>query len=189
MGYCRRPAKHLIVHNMPQKVTLVGDPILRAKAKQVHRDEIGSKKITDVIKKMSTVLRTTDDGIGIAAPQIGASLRIFLASEEALAIDRGETENAEKAEKKDWTYYVFINPEMVKKSGKKIKATEGCLSIPKKYGTVPRSEKIRVRALDEHGKRFERGASGLFARLLQHELDHLEGILYIDKADKVVSIP
>src|SRR3989344_4910828 len=123
MGYCRRPAKHLIVHNMPQKVTLVGDPILRAKAKQVHRDEIGSKKITDVIKKMSTVLRTTDDGIGIAAPQIGASLRIFLASEEALAIDRGETENAEKAEKKDWTYYVFINPEMVKKSGKKIKAT------------------------------------------------------------------
>lgn len=173
---------------MPQKIMMVGDPVLRLKARPVAPEEIGSKKIAGIIKKMSDALRATTDGIGIAAPQIGASLRIFIASEEALAIDAGTMEHPEHAKKKKWTYYVFINPETVKRSGKKTKGTEGCLSVPKKYGLVLRSEKVRVRAFDEHGKKFERGASGLFARLLQHELDHLEGILYIDKADKMTGV-
>lgn len=173
---------------MPQKIMTVGNPVLRLKATSIAREEIGSRKITSIIKKMSDALRATDDGIGIAAPQIGVSLRMFLASEEALAIDMGTVGHPEHTKKRKWIYYVFINPEMVKHSGKKTKATEGCLSVPKKYGLVPRSEKVRVRALDEHGKKFERGASGLFARLLQHELDHLEGILYIDKADKMTAV-
>lgn len=139
---------------------------------------------------MSEALRSTDDGIGIAAPQIGISKRIFLASEEALAIDR-ELENPEDRFKKNsdkdknWQYYVFINPEILKRSAKKIKGVEGCLSVPKKYGFVERADKIRVRAYDADGRVFERGASKLFARLLQHEVDHLEGVLFIDKATGV----
>lgn len=177
---------------MPQKIVIVPSAVLRRKAEPVRQEEFGSKNLLDIIKTMSSALCETSDGIGIAAPQIGVSKRIFLASEEALAIDAGHEEEKEevkkKAQKKKWKHFVFINPEVVKISRKKNTSTEGCLSVPRKYGLVPRSEKIRVRAYDEKGKRFERGASDLFARVLQHELDHLEGALFIDKAKKLIQI-
>lgn len=167
--------------------------VLRKVAVPVAAEEFGSKKLMDIIEKMSKALQATDDGIGIAAPQIGVSKRIFLASEEALAMDK-ELKNPdarfekEKDKNKKWEYYVFINPEIVQMSAKKSAGTEGCLSVPKKYGEVARAEKIRVRAKNEAGKTFERGASGLFARLFQHEIDHLNGILFIDKAVNLRSV-
>ncbi|MEK7576522.1 MAG: peptide deformylase [Patescibacteria group bacterium] len=176
---------------MNKKIVTLPDLVLRKHAGIVSSDEFGSKKLLGIIKDMSDALRTTSDGIGIAAPQIGVSKRIFLASEEALAIDedRAETsEIAKKSQKKKWLYHVFINPEILKIAAKKESASEGCLSVPGVYGLVPRATKIKVRACDEHGKRFERGASKLFARLLQHEIDHLEGTLFIDKATKLVTI-
>lgn len=169
---------------MPHGIVLLGNPVLRKRAERVPVKDIESKNIASLINKMTEILSQTEDGIGIAAPQIGEPLRIFIASEEALVIDKGTVD--EKTKKKNWRYFVFINPEVIKLSGKKVRATEGCLSIPKKYGVVPRAEKIRVRAYDEHGKKFERGASQLFARLIQHEIDHLEGILYIDRAEKII---
>lgn len=177
---------------MQHKIVTLPATVLRKKALPVTQDEFGTKALKDIIHQMSLLLRETDDGIGIAAPQIGVSKRLFLASEEALAIDRGEVDeatDAQKTEKKKmWKYYVFINPEIIKISSKRLKSTEGCLSVPKKYGLVPRAEKIRVRAYDENGKIFERGASQLFARLIQHEIDHLEGRLFIDSAEKIVSV-
>ena len=163
------------------------DAVLRKQAEAVKKEEFSSKKLREIIENMSSALCNTEDGIGIAAPQIGISKRIFLASEEALAIDK-ELENPDarfenkKEKNKAWQYYTFINPEILKVSAKKSAGAEGCLSVPKKYGDVPRAEKIRVRAYDENGKVFERGATKLFARLLQHEIDHLNGILFIDKA-------
>lgn len=171
---------------MHQKIVREGNPILRLHANDVALSDIPSKKISTIIKKMSETLRATDDGIGIAAPQLGVPLRIFIASEEALAVDRGHTDDKDK--KTPWEHYIFINPEIIKTSGKKIKSQEGCLSVPKKFGIVARHEKIRVRAYNEQGKKFERGASKLFARLLQHEIDHLNGILYIDRAEKIVDV-
>ncbi|MBI2053083.1 MAG: peptide deformylase [Candidatus Ryanbacteria bacterium] len=168
-------------------IAFLGDKVLRQKSAPVDAKEITSKKIRDIIKRMSLVLRATEEGIGIAAPQIGIPLQIFIASEEALAIDRRDAD-LEKPPKKKWRHFVFINPQVVKVSAKKTKGSEGCLSVPKKYGIVARAEKIKIRALDEHGKKIERGASGLFARLLQHEIDHLYGTLYIDKAEKIVDI-
>jgi|SRR3989344_1206877 len=169
---------------MPRKIVVFGHPALRKKASPVERKDFGSEELLKIIRDMSEALSATPDGIGIAAPQIGVPLQIFIASEEALAIDRGGDVN--QNEKKRWKHHIFINPEILKKSAKKSKMTEGCLSVPGKCGVVARAEKIRVRAFDEHGKKFERGASNLFARLIQHELDHLDGILYVDKAESII---
>lgn len=128
---------------------------------------------------MSEALRATKDGVGIAAPQIGESLRIFIASEEALFEDEDRPEGKTK---NDWKHFIYINPVITNFSRQKQQGPEGCLSVPGIYGEVKRSMKVRVRAYDEHGKVFERGASGLFARLMQHEVDHLNGTLFIDHA-------
>ena len=167
------------------------DPVLRQKAVPVSKEEFGSRALANIIKKMSDTLRQTDDGVGIAAPQIGISRQIFIASEEALAIDQGWEEYNEQeklAHKKQWKHLVFINPRVIQTSREKKEKSEGCLSVPKTYGLVKRAEKIRVRAYDETGHVFERGASKLFAQVLQHELDHLDGKLFIDKAKKIVTV-
>lgn len=165
--------------------------VLRKTAKLVTKEEFGSPQLASIIHDMSVALRKTPDGIGIAAPQLGISKQIFLASEEAIAIDEGwEPKDVaeEKSKKKGWKYIVFINPTILKIASKKVAGTEGCLSIPKTYGIVPRAEKIRVRAYDQTGKVFERGATKLFARLLQHEIDHLGGALFIDHATKITKL-
>lgn len=165
--------------------------VLHVRASEVQVEDISSKKIQRVIQEMKDVLRKTSDGIGIAAPQIGYSLRIFLASEEALcwkktddsihnADSHKEKEIGEK--KKEWEYYVFINPVIKKISQKKIFEVEGCLSVSGTYGRVSRAEKITVEAYNEKGLKFTRGTSGLYAKVMQHEIDHLNGILFIEKA-------
>jgi peptide deformylase len=153
--------------------------VLRGTAKEVSLSDIPSDHIQDVIARMSEALRATKDGVGIAAPQIGEPLRIFIASEEALFDD---DDRPEEKTKKDWKHYIFINPSIINTSKSIQHGPEGCLSVPGVYGEVPRAEKVRVRAYNEKGKVFERGASGLFARLMQHEVDHLNGTLFIDHA-------
>ncbi|MEK7660184.1 MAG: peptide deformylase [Patescibacteria group bacterium] len=156
--------------------------ILRAIAKEIAISEIPTEHIQNVIRQMSEALRATKDGVGIAAPQIGKSLRIFIASEEALFDDEDRPEDRTK---KDWKHFIYINPVITNSSKKVQKGPEGCLSVPGIYGEVKRSMKVRVRAYDEHGHVFERGASGLFARLMQHEVDHLNGTLFIDHATHI----
>lgn len=145
---------------------------------------------------MKETLARTSDGVGLAAPQIGESLRMFIISDEAEEIDRAE-ERSRRAhdqnntselayEKRPWHYYVFINPVVKRTSKRKLKAPEGCLSVPGLFGSVDRLEKVTVEAYDEHGKKFLRGGSRFFARVMQHELDHLVGVLFIDKAERLV---
>jgi len=154
--------------------------VLRLKAKNIPIKDIGSKRISNIIKRMSQALHTEEDGVALAAPQIGESLRLFLVNSDILAL------NLNRGLKND---LVFINPEIIKSSKKKKKVEEGCLSIRWLYGQVKRSEKVTIRAYDETGKRFERGASGLLAQIFQHETDHLDGILFIDKAENVQELP
>ncbi len=183
-------------------ITKLPAPVLRGRAQELAPEEIRAPKTAALIRRMSAALRETPDGVGIAAPQIGAGLRIFIASEEAEEIDRrmrsGKTASAPKPEsgaepdgvkpypERHWKHYVFINPVARKASRRKQDDVEGCLSVPGVYGTVARSEKITVAAYDEAGNRFTRGASGFFARVLQHELDHLDGVLFIDKVKEVI---
>ncbi|MDP3769625.1 MAG: peptide deformylase [bacterium] len=174
-------------------------PVLRAKARDIDVAEIGSPLIQDLIESMKKTLQATIDGVGLAAAQVGQGLRIFIVSDEAEEIDRlaADThvrkENSVSDEGKqypvrEWNYYVFINPRVTSISRKKLNGSEGCLSVPGLFGTVSRSEKIRVEAYDEHGKKIIRGASRFFARVMQHELDHLDGTLFIDKATHVVHV-
>lgn len=158
------------------------NPILREKALRVPVEDILSKKIKKIIDDMKKALASQDDGIAIAAPQIGESIRIFVVSGKALALVSGKEERVESDR-------VFINPEIVKKSKETEWAEEGCLSVRYLYGKVKRSKKATIRAYGEAGQKFELGASGLIAQIFQHEVDHLEGVLFIDKAKQVENLP
>ena len=159
--------------------------ILREPAK--HVTNINSKEVKELIKNMAEAMFAEPDGIGIAAPQIGISLRIFLVAEEMIQ-PKKEIE-IKKTEERQRAFLIFINPVLKKKSVKKLKDTEGCLSIRGIYGEVVRPEKVTIEYYDELGKKRHRGASGLFARVLQHEMDHLDGLLFIDKANKLKHLP
>ncbi|MBI2048403.1 MAG: peptide deformylase [Parcubacteria group bacterium] len=170
----------------------LGDPVLRKSAVPVAKNDIGSKKISSAIKHMSAALRGTENGVAIAAPQMGISLRIFLVLERAYkpGHDDESPDEAEqkKAEREKEPVMVFINPKILRHSRAARLLEEGCLSVDGQFGKVRRYEKVTVEALDERGKKFTRGASGLFAQVVQHEIDHLEGIIFVDKATDLHSI-
>ncbi len=140
-------------------IRTVGDDVLREKAKPVDKVTKKRKKlIKDMIETMYDA-----DGIGLAAPQIGVSERIIV-------VDVGEGP------------FALFNPDIMGKDGEAIDV-EGCLSVPEKKGYVKRAAKVVVEGLDEDEKFVRIEAEGLLARCLQHEIDHLEGILFIDKVE------
>lgn len=189
-----------------------GHPALRQVADEIPLSEIKSEKIQRVITDMKLALDSQEDGIGLAAPQIGIPLRVFLVSKKIFSTRKanGEDlkveENAKNEGKSGMNKavkagantdtstqssktqdviddLVFINPILVKESKeKRWMEGEGCLSVRWVYGKVRRSTKVTIRAFDEHGRAFERGAGGLLAHIFQHEVDHLNGVLFIDKA-------
>jgi len=160
------------------------NPLLRKKAKEISAADIKSARIRTLITDMKKLLAKEEFGVALAAPQVGESVRLFIVSGRALARDsRNAPDELEKKEEAPaLPDQVYINPELSKLSRGKKDKHEGCLSIRGKWGEVPRAEKATVRAYDEHGQRFTRGASGFLAHVFQHEMDHLEGILYTDKA-------
>lgn len=165
------------------KIVQKEEKVLHEKAKEVPVQDISSPKIQKVIKDMKKALSEEKDGVAIAAPQISVPLRIFVVSGGFLEIDKGK--NKAESTKED---LVFINPEIIKLSKQKESMQEGCLSVRWLYGEVSRSQKATVKAYDENGKTFTRGAGGLLAQIFQHEVDHLNGILFINKAKNVEEI-
>ena len=159
--------------------------ILREVAKPVALKDIGTKKIGDIVAKMKKAMHAEDDGVAIAAPQVGAALRIFMVSGKAVAMSKKKNPDTEVL----LNDLIFFNPEIIKASKKKQKMEEGCLSLRYLYGFVPRHEKVTLRAYDENGKLVTLGASGLLAQIIQHETDHLNGVLFIDKAENVRDLP
>lgn len=151
------------------------DPVLRQKAKTVAVHDIGSAHINGIIDAMKKALFKQKDGIAIAAPQIGESLRIFVVSGDLLT-------EADKTYKGDAGALVFINPEITRRSRDKKEVEEGCLSVRWLYGKVNRSTRVSLKALNEKGEKVQRGASGLLAQIFQHETDHLDGTLFTDLA-------
>jgi peptide deformylase len=156
-------------------------PVLRRIAEKVPLTDIKSTRIQKILADMSAALATQDDGVAIAAPQIAVPLRIFVVSRkvEIMLKELEEAPAEVKAKIKD---AVYINPEISKVSRKKQVLDEGCLSVRPLFGKVERAEKATVTAYDEQGKKFTKGASGLLAQIFQHEIDHLNGVLFIDKA-------
>ncbi len=144
------------------EVTKLGEDILRKKAEPVAEinDEIRAL-VEDMFETM-----IDKDGVGLAAPQIGKSLRLFVVIAD------------------DDVRRVFINPQIIKTSTEVGEYDEGCLSIPQVYETIVRPLQVTVQAYNEKGRPFTLEADGLLARIIQHEYDHLDGILYIDRGDK-----
>ena len=161
------------------------NPVLRKIAKEVPISDITKPKIKKILSDMIVGLNSQNDGVAIAAPQIGVSLRIFVVSgrifDEDFIRGKGATEGDlyTKARQKD---LVFINPILTKISKDKKLMSEGCLSVRPIYGKVRRATKATVEAYDENGKKFTKSGSGLLAHIFQHETDHLDGVLFIDKA-------
>ncbi len=151
------------------------DEVLREKSKEIPVDEITSKKFQNIIKKMEQVIAEIDEALAVAAPQIGENWRITVISEWAL-------NPASNKKEEEFKNMVFINPKILKTSKDKKFYPEGCLSAPDMFGEVERAEKIKVEAYNEKGEKFTRGASGLLAQTIQHEIDHMDGILFVDKA-------
>lgn len=145
------------------KVRTLGDPVLRSKAKKV--EEV-NEKTNQLIDNMFETMYA-EDGVGLAAPQVGMLKRIAV-------VDIQEDNPI-----------VLINPEIIEEEGKAI-MEEGCLSIPNRTGDVIRSRKIKVRSLDREGNQVEFEAEGFEARAIQHEMDHLDGVLFIDKMVELV---
>lgn len=159
-----------------------GHKVLREVAKPVEESEIKSAKIKKILKDMKDALFSQADGVAIAAPQIAVPLRIFVVSGKVFDEDFMRGEGLQTKIKPDFKDLVFINPIIKKISKDKKSMTEGCLSVRPFYGKVRRASRATVEALNENGEKFSMGGSGLLAQIFQHEIDHLDGILFIDKA-------
>ncbi len=154
-------------------------PIITDKSKILRNQ---TEKITDfnsiylkrIIKNLRDTLKKTPNGIGLAAPQIGESLKIFVI----------DSQLAKSLKISD----VFINPKIISSSFKKERLEEGCLSVPEVYGFIKRHKSVRLESYDENGKQFIVETRGLLSQIFQHEVDHLNGILFIDKAVKLLEI-
>lgn len=155
------------------------NPVLRKKAQLVEPEKIGSRHIQKVLTDMSSALSVQKDGVAIAAPQIGVPLRIFVVSGKVFRKKETDPGIPDK---------IFINPHILKLSRDKEWLEEGCLSVRWLYGEIRRSKKALVQAYDEQGQKFTIGGSGLLAQIFQHEMDHLDGILFIDKARNLKEI-
>ncbi len=182
-----------------KKILQKENKVLREIAKEIPVAEIKTAKIKKILKEMSATLKSQDDGVAIAAPQIGYSLRIFVVAGKVFDAGflkrsvsqadepRGSAGSAEPDSDSDKEIpalkdMVFINPKISKLSRDKDWLQEGCLSVRWLYGKTHRSLKATVTAYDENGKKFVRGGAGLLAQIFQHETDHLNGILFIDHA-------
>lgn len=141
---------------------------LRANAVLVKKSEFGTAELKSIVETMQKALSKENDGVALAAPQIGISKRIFVVS--PLAYE----------EKAKWKPLVFINPSLKKISKKTEERQEGCLSVRWIYGKTKRHVSATAEAQDVDGNKFSFGATGLLAHIFQHEMDHLDGILFID---------
>jgi peptide deformylase len=141
---------------------------LRQEARQIKNEEFGTPYLKDVIQAMQVALAKESDGVALAAPQIALPLRIFVVSPNAYQ------------EEAKWKPLVFINPTITKISKNKATMQEGCLSVRWIYGKTNRSVSATVEAYDVEGNKFSYGGTGLIAHIFQHEIDHLDGILFID---------
>lgn len=153
------------------------NPILRKSLSLVSNPK--AKELRELVRAMRKTMHEAN-GIGLAANQMGRNMRLCVIELPTTA--KGAAQRLRR------TFYALINPEIVKTSRDKILREEGCLSLPGLWGIVPRFSRVTVKATSPSGKTIKLKATGILAHVLQHELDHLEGILFIDKAKEVRKI-
>lgn len=164
---------------MPLPIHVYGDPVLREPGRPIESD---SEELQELVDEMVETMDRAS-GLGLAGPQVGRSLRIFVVGTHRLAEDADAPEREEMGLDQPAVDrpLVVINPEVVAESDRTVDYEEGCLSIPGVQETVTRSERVRMRFLDRDLEEREVESGGLLARVLLHEYDHLEGVLFTDR--------
>lgn len=165
---------------MPVKIVQAGDPVLRQRARALTAGEICSREIQQLIEEMREAMRSAP-GVGLAAPQFAIPLQLAVIEDRSEYHKDLAPDLMRERERKPVPFQVLINPEIVSCSDEHRLFFEGCLSLAGFCGLVPRSRSVQFRYLDEHGSEHTAEATGWHARIVQHEFDHLQGTLYIDR--------
>ncbi len=165
-----------------------GTPILREIAVPVPEKLFGSAKLSRLVSDMTKVLGGKPEGVALAAPQIGVSYRIFIVRKDRTLPSEALAKEGSVPSPRPPQHEIYINPEIIKTSRRRARADEGCLSIHGVYGTTKRHERVTVRARRPDGTHFQRGSSGIMAQIFEHEIDHLNGILFTDHAERLIKL-
>ena len=165
---------------MKLKIVQAGDPVLRKQSRPLTKDEIRSASIQLLIELMRDTMREAP-GVGLAAPQIGKSIQLAVIEDRADYVERLSADELEETQRSAIPFHVIINPKLTLLGNSSAQFFEGCLSVAGYQAVVDRALNVRVECLNERGEEVTIKAHGWYARILQHEIDHLNGTLYIDR--------
>ena len=165
---------------MKLKIVQAGDPVLRKQSRALTKDEISSPSIQLLIDLMRNTMREAP-GVGLAAPQIGKSLQLAVIEDRAEYLTRLSADELAETQRAAIPFHVIINPKLTVLDKSSAQFFEGCLSVTGYQAIVDRALSVRVECLNERGEEITIKAQGWYARILQHEIDHLNGTLYIDR--------
>jgi peptide deformylase len=164
------------------KIVQTGEPVLRQIGRRLTPEEIALPAIQELIAHMRDTMRDAP-GVGLAAPQVGLAIQLAVVEDRAEYLNGIAPALLAERERQPVPFLVLINPDIAEYSEETVEFFEGCLSVAGFSALVKRSRRVRVQYLDEHGQPQQIQASGWFARILQHEIDHLNGRLYIDRME------
>lgn len=167
---------------MKLKLHQIGEPVLRQSARELGVEEIQSSRIQNLIESMRETMRDAP-GVGLAAPQVGESIQLAVIEDREEYTTKLPQSVLAVHERKPVPFQVIINPRVTITESVSVAYFEGCLSLNGFRAIVPRALAVRVACLNDHGERVVIDARGWYARILQHEIDHLNGMLYIDRMD------
>jgi len=174
---------------MTLEIVQAGDPVLRQQGRTLTTDEIRSSQIQELIELMRETMREAP-GVGLAAPQIGESIQLAVIEDREEYIETLTAEQLANTQRAAVPFHVIINPKLTVVDNSSAQFFEGCLSVDGYLAVVDRALKVRVECLNERGDAITINAEGWYARILQHEIDHLNGILYVDRMNtRTLSTP
>src|ERR1700676_5328487 len=165
---------------MRLKIVQVGEPVLRREARALTREEVTGEEVRRLIRDMRETMHDAP-GVGLAAPQVGLPLQLAVIEDRAEYHKDVPEELLRERERRPVPFHAIINPRIVEKSKDTAEFFEGCLSLTGFSALVPRARTVRIEFINERGVKESLEASGWYARILQHEIDHLRGTLYIDR--------
>jgi peptide deformylase len=165
---------------MKLKIVQAGDPILRKRSRPLTREEISSQSIQQLIELMRDAMREAP-GVGLAAPQIGESIQLAVIEDRAEYISDLSADQLAERQRSAIPFHVIINPKISFVDESSAEFFEGCLSVEGYLAVVDRALNVRVECLNERGEPVTIDTQGWYARILQHEIDHLNGTLYVDR--------
>ncbi|MCU1255576.1 MAG: Peptide deformylase [Candidatus Angelobacter sp.] len=164
---------------MPLTIVQAGEPVLRKAARALRPNEIRSREIRELIHQMKETMHAAP-GVGLAAPQIGQGIQLAVIEDRPEYIKDWTPEQLAERERQPVPFHVIINPRITLLGEERVEYFEGCLSLDNLMALTPRARRVRVECMDETGEARVIEASGWYARILQHEIDHLAGTMYVD---------